>query len=338
MNKAVSDIIQIDPALAVPVYKQIVQSVIRNIEKGVLAKDDLLPSVNKIAETFSLARGSVFTAYNDLRASGVIDSIPGKGYYIANTDTRQGKRILVLLSSLSANTPAFYHALQQSLPVSYTIDLFFYNHSITSFESQIKQHAGYYNFFIIVPMPHPQAGSILSQLDAKAMLLAETGFKEFKKTFAGVYQNIEKDLYSLLLSRHQSLSKYNRLVLVASGESSSKELAQGMNKFAKKASMPAVVMPTLETAEINKGDACIIATDEDLVSLAGHCREQKWKPGKDIGILSYHEHLLKGAIADGISTLGPDYEAMSASLSEMIVLRRREVMENKYIFTDRKSF
>ena len=41
MSKAVSNIIQIDPTLAVPVYKQIVQSIVRNIESGTLSKDDL---------------------------------------------------------------------------------------------------------------------------------------------------------------------------------------------------------------------------------------------------------------------------------------------------------
>ncbi len=79
MKKRLTELITIDPTLTTPVYKQIVQSIYRNIDNGVLSQNDILPSVNSISEKFSLARGSVFTAYNDLRAAGIIDSIPGKG-------------------------------------------------------------------------------------------------------------------------------------------------------------------------------------------------------------------------------------------------------------------
>ncbi|WP_431214938.1 GntR family transcriptional regulator [Puia sp. P3] len=56
-GKSVTDLIRIDPALTTPVYRQIVQSIARNIDSGVLNKDDMLPSVNQIAAEFSLARG-----------------------------------------------------------------------------------------------------------------------------------------------------------------------------------------------------------------------------------------------------------------------------------------
>src|SRR6476661_3682262 len=114
MKKSITELIQIDTALAIPVYKQIVQSICRNIENGVLTKDDLLPSVNKISEEFSLARGSVFTAYNDLRASGIIDSVPGKGYFVSSTETKQNKRIFLLFSTFTPYKETLFNALLNS--------------------------------------------------------------------------------------------------------------------------------------------------------------------------------------------------------------------------------
>lgn len=67
--KEFTNIIEIDTSITTPVYKQIVQSVYKNIDSGILKKNDRLPSVNQIAAEFSLARDSVFTAYNDLRVS-----------------------------------------------------------------------------------------------------------------------------------------------------------------------------------------------------------------------------------------------------------------------------
>ncbi len=109
-KKPITELIQIDTALATPVYKQIVQSIYRNIDNGVLVKDDLLPSVNKISEKFSLARGSVFSAYNDLRASGIIDSIPGKGYFVSSIETKQNKRIFLLFSTFTPYKETLFNA------------------------------------------------------------------------------------------------------------------------------------------------------------------------------------------------------------------------------------
>lgn len=338
MSKAVSDIIQINPTLAIPVYKQIVQSIVRNIESGVLTKDDVLPSVNKIAEEFSLARGSVFTAYNDLRASGIIDSIPGKGYYISSTETKQNRRVFVLFNSFSHYKEALYCSLVSSLPAAYTVDIHFYNNSSKTFEALIRQHAGYYNLFVIMPLAIDNKQSMLSQLDPRSVLLLETGYKQYRKDFAGVYQNYEKDLYNLLLSSQEILSRYDRLILIAPNEPFTKDIVAGFNKFSKKAAIATKLKTTVDKEDIKKGDAYIVTDDRDLVTIVDCCRSQKWRLGKEVGILSYQESILKSVIADGITTLSTDYAAMGKVVADMITSRRREAIENKYILTDRKSF
>jgi DNA-binding transcriptional regulator YhcF (GntR family) len=338
MPKAITDIIQIDPTLAVPVYKQIVQSVIRNIESGTLTKDDTLPSVNKIAEVFSLARGSVFTAYNDLRASGIIDSVPGKGYYISSTETRQNKRILVLLNSFAFCKEALYQSLMNNLPKTYTVDVFFYDNDMRLFENRIRQHAGYYNLFVVMPLSNENTPGVLTQFDSKSILLLETGFKEYRKDFAGVYQNFEKDIQSILQSCHKMLAKYNRLMLVAPNHASLKDIVSGFNKFSKKTAIAASVRTTIDTRDIQSGDAFIVTDDDDLVTIVKHCTAQKWKLGKDIGVISYNESNLKSIIADGITTFSIDYESMGKAVAEMITTRKREAIENNYILIDRKSF
>ena len=41
MKKTITDLIQIDTSLATPVYKQIIQSIYRDIDNGILEKDDV---------------------------------------------------------------------------------------------------------------------------------------------------------------------------------------------------------------------------------------------------------------------------------------------------------
>ncbi len=338
MRKPIADLIQIDATLAVPVYKQIVQSICRNIENGTLLKDDVLPSVNKISEEFSLARGSVFSAYNDLRASGLIDSIPGKGYFISGTQTKKDKRIFLLFNTFTAYKEALFNALVNNLPKSWTLHIYFHQHDIKTFETLLKEQAGYYNIFIIIPEVNSETLTILLKLDSKKTFLLDVGYKEYKKEHAGVYQNLEKDIYTMLSSNIKSVSRYKRLFLVMPDDITKKDIASGFNKFSKKAGLVSGIKNSFVTSEVKKGDGYILVNDDDLVKLVNLSKEKQWKLGKDLGILSYNETNLKSVIGDGISTIATDLEAMGKSMAALVTSGKGDVIENPFIFTDRQSF
>lgn len=338
MKKSITDLIQIDTSLAIPVYKQIVQSISRNIDNGVLTKDDVLPSVNKISEEFSLARGSVFNAYNDLRASGIVDSIPGKGYFVLSTETRQNKRIFLLFSTFTLYKETLFNALLNSLPKTCTLDIYFHHHSIKMFETLIREQAGYYNTFIIMPEVNTDTPNILNKLDQKHTFLLDVGYKEYKKDYPGVYQNFEKDIYSILLANQHLISKYKRLFLVFPDGTRTKDIITGFNKFSKKTPVTTGVTNTVQAADIKKGDAFIVIDDNHLVEIIRLAKASSWKIGTDIGVISYNETSLKSVIGEGITTITTDFRAMGETIADMIMTGRREVVENRFVMIDRKSF
>jgi len=338
MKKPITELIQIDSSLATPVYKQIVQSIYRNIDNGVLVKDDLLPSVNKISEEFSLARGSVFSAYNDLRASGIIDSIPGKGYFVSSTETKQNKRVFLLFSTFTPYKETLFNALLNSLPKTYTLDIYFHHHSIKMFETLIREQAGYYNTFIIMPEVANNTLSILSKLDQKRTYLLDVGFKEYKKEYPGVFQNFEKDIYSILLSKQDLVSKYKRLFLVFPEGARTKDIVSGFTKFSKKITTPTDIKNTVVASDIKKGDAFIVIDDNHLVDIIKLAKASNWVLGKDIGVISYNETSLKSVIGEGVTTITSDFESMGKSMADMIVSGKRELIENPFVMIDRKSF
>ena len=338
MKKPITDLINIDSSLAIPVYKQIVHSIYRNIENGVLAKDDLLPSVNKIAEEFSLARGSVFNAYNDLRASGIIDSIPGKGYFVKSIDTKQVKRIFLLFSTFTPYKETLFNALLNALPKDSTLDIYFHHHNIKMFESLIREQAGYYNTFIIMPEINAETSKILSKLDQRNTFLLDVGFKEHKKEYPGVYQNFEKDIYSILMSNKKLISKYKRLFLVFPGSTKTKDIITGFRKFSKTKTISTAVIHKFNTDDVKKQDAFIVIDDNDLVEIVKYAKSKDLQLGKDIGIISYNETSLKSVIGNGITTITTDFEAMGKSMAEMIITGERHVAENPFRIIDRQSF
>ncbi len=337
-KKPAISLIELDSSLAMPVYKQIVQSIYRSIENGVLNKDDVLPSVNQIAAQFSLARGSVFAAYNDLRASGIVDSIPGKGYFVSSTQTRQKQNIFLLFSTFTPYKETLFNALLNHLPKTSSLDIYFHYHSIKMFETLIKEQAAYYNTYIIMPEVNADTPSILSKLDPKNTYLLDVGYKEYKKLYPGVYQNFEKDIYSILLDSQNLMAKYKRLFLIFPDSLRTRDIISGFNKFSKKNIIYTEVKNTVAAEQIQKDDAFIVIDDNHLVEIIKAARQRKWKLGQDIGVISYNETNLKSIIADGITTITTDFSAMGKIIAEMAVSGKGEIIENAFIMIDRKSF
>lgn len=70
------DFIDVNKNSRVPMYQQIVDSIINNISNGNIKLNDKLPSINSISEDFYLSRDTVEKAYSILKDRNIIVSIP----------------------------------------------------------------------------------------------------------------------------------------------------------------------------------------------------------------------------------------------------------------------
>ena len=77
---------EIDHESRVPKYKQVKDCIIKGITMGQLKIGQKIPSINEISESYYLSRDTVEKAYSQLKAQKIIESVKGKGYYIAKTD------------------------------------------------------------------------------------------------------------------------------------------------------------------------------------------------------------------------------------------------------------
>ncbi len=69
-----------------PIYRQIMDQVMKNIEQGKLAPGERLPSERKLATVFRTNRTTVVRALDELREIGVITSRQGSGRYVNQTE------------------------------------------------------------------------------------------------------------------------------------------------------------------------------------------------------------------------------------------------------------
>ncbi|WP_419872550.1 PLP-dependent aminotransferase family protein [Candidatus Pristimantibacillus sp. PTI5] len=68
-----------------PLYQQIVEHIERRISNAELPPGSILPSERKLAEQLGVNRSTVIQAYEELRASGMVESTVGSGTYVSRT-------------------------------------------------------------------------------------------------------------------------------------------------------------------------------------------------------------------------------------------------------------
>lgn len=335
----VPQIIKIDNGLSTPIYRQIIESIQQAIANGLLQQGDLIPSVNAVAAQFSIARGSIFKAYNELRMAGIIDSIPGKGYFVINTRQSDKKNIFLLMSTYNPYREVFYTALVTKLKKQASVDLYFHHHNIDVFDTLIQNHASHYNIFVVMPEIHKRTAGILNKLDQRNLYIVDTGLEEFGTRYPGVCQDYKQDVYSFLESIAERMTHYRRILLLFSSNMRNYSVVKGFQAFFEKHPQFTSDVIRETTAFIpHQGDLCLVMDDNDLVRLILYSQEKDWKLGEHLGIVSYNETPLKSIVASGVTTISPDFEQMGNSIAELILRKRRDHMVNPFRIIDRHSF
>jgi GntR family transcriptional regulator len=96
---------------AVPVYLQLVEQVKAAAATGLLQPGDALPTVRALAEQLRVNRNTVARAYGELEREGVIDTVTGKGSFVAHPGTpiRKDVRLKLLAADLDALVVRAHH-------------------------------------------------------------------------------------------------------------------------------------------------------------------------------------------------------------------------------------
>ncbi|WP_245801713.1 GntR family transcriptional regulator [Chitinophaga sancti] len=312
------------------------------VRDGVLKRDQQIPSINELSEEYLLSRGTVEKAYNELRDKKVIISVKGKGYFINRTDVTTPLRILLLFNKISNYKKQLYNAFVHALGDNVFVDLHIHHHSVALFESLMNNRIGDYDFYVIMPHFYEQSEKVLEiiqQVPADQLILLDRDLPGLKGRYGMVYQNFEKDIYASLTDALPQLLKYDRLVYANPGMTPyPEEIKMGFQYFCRMNDFNYSVIDGVElNTPVKKGQAYVIIEEMDLVNLVKICRNQGLEVGKDVGIVSYNETLLKEVLLDGITVISTDHDAMGQAAARMILERKLEVVKNDFKLIVRNS-
>lgn len=324
-----SKIFKVSDKINIPKYKQIINSLCKSIQDGLLAKGDKIPSINKVCAEFSLSRDTVLVAFNELKAKGIISSVPGKGYYISSTQVDISKKVFLLFDEFNAFKEILFNSFIENLKGEASVDIYFHHFNRKVFKDLIDNNIGDYTSYIIMPAKFNDAYSILKSLPQDKVIILDQTNPKLAKYYPAVYQNFEKDVCNALKSGEDLLAKYNDIKFVFPGGKEPIGQTKGFNAFAQQnKKWNCEIISSLELENIRKGQAYIIPSDKDLVTIVKYAKANKLIIGKDIGIISYNDSPLKEVVADGITTISTDFYRMGKILADMILYNNNLQIEN----------
>src|SRR5690606_18216080 len=144
------DLIHIDEYAATPKYLQLINSILAAIEGGKITKGDMLPSINELSFTLEISRDTTEKGYKHLKSLGVLASVPGKGYYIVNTDFRQRLKIFLIFNKLSAHKKIVYNSFVEALGQDVAVDFYIYNNDFSLFKKLLLNKREDYSHYVII--------------------------------------------------------------------------------------------------------------------------------------------------------------------------------------------
>lgn len=298
----------------IPKYQQLVNAINDALANNTLSNGDALPSVNAICSDYKLSRDTVFKAYSILKENGVVESVPNKGYYVAN-DTR---KVLLVLDTFKAYKEVLYHAFINNLPKKVIVDVQFHHYNINNFKTILNNSKGKYFKYVVMTFDHKEVPSVLSDFDNDKLLLID--WNVYSKTSNNyVFQDFGNAFCEALEEAVEPFKKYKKLVFVyPTFTKHPTESVAYFKQFCETQKIKYKIITNPTDFNVIKGEAYISVSDRILGTFLEQCRTNNFEPGIDVGFLSYNETPMKKFIYKGISVVSTDFKALGAKAAEFI--------------------
>ncbi|GAB3785607.1 GntR family transcriptional regulator [Spirosoma horti] len=332
--------LQFNPKDKTPKYKQIVQSVITDIERGVLKNNEQLPSISELSVEYYLARDTVEKAYRELRERGYITSVQGKGYYVqTNMDAKI--KILLVFNKLSSYKKIIYYAFLKALGDKATVDLQIHHYNACHFQEIIAKNLGKYNYYVVMPhftqdLDKADYMRVLASIPSNELVLLDKDVSDLAGSPLSVHQNFDKDICGALENAQDLLDKYNRMVLILPSDGNYPvEIAHGFRSFCINYNKEFSIKENATHEHLQEGTAYVVVEETDLSEVVKKARQSNYELGHDVGVISFNETTLKELL--NITVITTDFEAMGYTAASLLLDNKRIKVKNPFYMIRRGS-
>lgn len=295
--------------------KQLADLLSQEIAMGAYSVDNALPSINQLSLSYKVSRDTVFKAFIDLKERGIIDSTPGKGYYVVNKQ----QNILLLLDEYSPFKNTLYNGFIKRLPARYKVDLWFHQYNEQLFNTILRQSFGRYNKYVVMNFDNEKLSPLLSKINASRLLLLDFGQFE-KRDYSYICQDFGEAFYRGLLQLDARIKRFRKLILLfVKGTKHPQSTYHSFRKFCADRKLTGEVVDDIEAVEVRKGEVYIAIRQIDVVSIIKQSRAAGLKCGVDFGLIAYNDTPAYEVIDEGITALSIDWGVMGNRAAEFVL-------------------
>ena len=298
-------------------HEQLVQGVIQTIDEGDLKRGDQLPSINKMVSELGYARKTIVKAYEELKDRGLIESKKLKGYFIISDETKVTIRIALLLFAFHRFQEEFYNTFRKELGKRFQIDVFFHHGNPETFTSIFSNIKGKYGKYVIAPIPDQKIAKLLTNLPPEKLLIVDR-YLSMPVEYSYISQEFEASTYERLVELLPEIRKYKKFIFIDGGMHPVVEIQSAIEQFILDYKVKGAIEKKYKPGSIKKGSLYFLFSDTFLWDVLKDCRNNKFAIGKDIGILSHDDHVVKEIVFGGITTISTDFNKMAKMAADHI--------------------
>ncbi|KGK31393.1 GntR family transcriptional regulator [Cellulophaga baltica] len=303
-------------------HEQIVHGVIDAIQSGILKIGDQLPSINVMVSELGFARKTIVKAYEELKERGLIESKKLKGYFVISEETKVVLRVALILFSFQRFQEEFYNVFRKELGKKYQIDVFFHHNNSTIFSSIFQNIKGKYGMYVVAPIPDLSLRPLIELIPPEKLLIIDRYIK-LDKSYSFISQEFEESTYSKLIELLPKIVKYKKFVLFFKNDADYPiGILNAFSRFCIDYNIPCSVLEKYKSGSIKKGNLYFFVSDTYLWDVLKDIRNSEFKVGKEIGILSHNDHVVKEIIFGGITTISTDFKEMAKQAANHIKLQK----------------
>lgn len=324
-------------------------SITKGIQEEKLLIGDKILSINALSEQFNLSRDTVEKAYSMLRAQNIIESVPGKGFYVTKTDIAIKMNVLFLINKLSTYKMRIFNSFVDTLGRNARVDLEIYHCEQDVFENILKNKKNGFNYFVVMlhfkneNLQHigstEKVMELIKDIPQEKLIILDREVKHEFPNSGMVYQDFKNDIYTALSEGIEQLRKYKKVILVYPSKAIypyPRQIVEGFKFFCVENQFDYEVLDEIyESMELHLKDLYIIIQESDLVNLVKQIRDRHYKLGEDIGIISYNDTPLKELL--GITVISTDFKKMGSAAAKMILDKKSSNIKVDFNYINRFS-
>ena len=302
--------IRVESALGKSKRKELSDSLAAMIRSGELGIGEALPSINSVCRDFGVSRDTVTKAYALLKRQGLVESFHGKDFHVISSRSNESPRTLILLDELSMYKKRLVEGIQEELGPNSETAVFCHGNSLDTLKTLYLAYAGKYEATAVIPSYELEESlRFLKSISSGPVVVIDRFDPAFSGSLPAVYQDFEAGVAEALAKGLDRLRKYRRLVLLIDNQTShiSRAIVRGFETFLAAHGFSGEIV---KEASPRRGDAWIVVSDENLVSLIKSARSQGLSLGSDLGVVSYNDTPLKEIIESGLSVITTDFRKM----------------------------